>query len=143
MNKNKYENLDYGPFGGLKRCPKCREYKTMDNFHSSKGKHKDKSGLSAQCRSCLGVKDLEIHRFVGIPRLKSETERRWRYGKEYEKGVSGNCEICGSYLASHIDHDHITGKVRGFLCRRCNIGLGQFQDNKEFLYKAISYLEDK
>ena len=40
-----------------------------------------------------------------------------------------------------IDHDHSTGKVRGWLCHNCNRGLGLFQDNIKLLEKAKSYLE--
>ena len=40
-----------------------------------------------------------------------------------------------------IDHDHVTGKVRGILCFHCNTGLGHFKDNQENLAKAILYLE--
>lgn len=42
-----------------------------------------------------------------------------------------------------IDHDHITGKVRGLLCRDCNFALGLFKDNINNLTNAIKYLEDE
>lgn len=54
----------------------------------------------------------------------------------------GKCRICkksdGGYL--HIDHCHDTGKIRGLLCQRCNIGLGQFRNSVENLQNAIRYL---
>lgn len=57
------------------------------------------------------------------------------------------CAICGAEIGNaegdrlYVDHDHITGKVRGLLCSNCNLGIGKFQDNVELLKKAIRYLE--
>src|SRR6266542_47593 len=42
-----------------------------------------------------------------------------------------------------LDHDHKTGKVRGFLCHSCNRGLGSFKDSSEALTEAIKYLNEK
>lgn len=53
------------------------------------------------------------------------------------------CPICLEPLSRHvIDHCHTSMIIRGLLCQRCNIGLGQFKDNKESLARAIKYLED-
>lgn len=39
------------------------------------------------------------------------------------------CEICGQVCKTCFDHDHITGKFRGWLCLQCNTALGLLQDN--------------
>lgn len=37
----------------------------------------------------------------------------------------GRCAVCGSSSGPLvIDHDHDTGKVRGLLCRSCNVSEG-------------------
>lgn len=41
-----------------------------------------------------------------------------------------------------VDHNHITGQVRGLLCRNCNFGLGHFRDNPGVLRAAADYVEN-
>lgn len=41
-----------------------------------------------------------------------------------------------------VDHCHVTGKVRGILCRACNAGLGHFKDNPKVVARALLYLLD-
>jgi hypothetical protein len=54
------------------------------------------------------------------------------------------CAICGNGFKDskdcNLDHDHVTSKVRGFLCRRCNGALGGFHDNPVLLENAADYL---
>lgn len=52
----------------------------------------------------------------------------------------GRCAVCAERPAEHVDHDHVTGKVRGLLCFNCNGGLGQFRDDPQILELAIEYL---
>jgi hypothetical protein len=58
------------------------------------------------------------------------------------------CAICKSKTTKtsktqklHVDHCHATGKIRGLLCSKCNSGLGYFEDNPDFLMRAIDYLK--
>jgi hypothetical protein len=39
-----------------------------------------------------------------------------------------------------IDHDHMSGTIRGLLCRKCNSGIGLFEDDISRLTNAIEYL---
>ena len=47
-------------------------------------------------------------------------------------------EVCGKKLC--VDHCHVTGEVRGLLCRTCNSGLEKLGDKSKHLYRAYKYL---
>src|SRR5580704_16633118 len=56
------------------------------------------------------------------------------------------CECCGSPQTGRkkvlsIDHCHSTGELRGWLCHRCNTGIGMLGDDASGLRRALAYLE--
>ena len=51
------------------------------------------------------------------------------------------CEICAKICTTVFDHDHGTGKFRGWLCIPCNGALGMVNDSQEILEKMIEYLK--
>jgi hypothetical protein len=53
----------------------------------------------------------------------------------------GLCAVCRTAPAAHVDHDHVTGRVRALLCFNCNGGLGQFKDDPEVMRAAAVYVE--
>jgi hypothetical protein len=55
-------------------------------------------------------------------------------------GRSEKAKIHGKIKSLAVDHCHTTGKIRGLLCHRCNLGLGWFDDNVLLLRHAATYL---
>jgi DNA-directed RNA polymerase subunit RPC12/RpoP len=57
----------------------------------------------------------------------------------------GRCAICGNKPRSKrlaVDHNHITGSIRGLLCKNCNYRiLGGVRDSVVTLQIAINYLK--
>lgn len=80
-----------------------------------------------------------------------EMRRLRKYGLSAERNESlfnaqGRCcAICkvpeAEMLQRHIDHDHVTGRVRGILCGNCNLAIGHMQDDPARLRRAAEYLE--
>jgi hypothetical protein len=67
--------------------------------------------------------------------------------KDYEAILSrqgGGCAVCNSKSPGAgrkhfaVDHCHETGKVRGLLCNRCNIGLGFYEPLRDKYENYIS-----
>ncbi len=57
------------------------------------------------------------------------------------------CDICsrpntptkGDFVERlSVDHDHVTGQVRGLLCRKCNMEVGVFEKNGKRLAAYIA-----
>ena len=60
---------------------------------------------------------------------------------ELEEVWTNYCVICGRE-GTCMDHCHNTGKFRGFICRKCNLGLGYFDDSPGKMVCAAEYLID-
>jgi hypothetical protein len=54
---------------------------------------------------------------------------------------NGRCAVCQQIRSLHIDHDHVTGRVRGLVCRLCNTGMGMFSDDPDRLRAAADHIE--
>ena len=83
------------------------------------------------------------------------TLEEWEYRLKEQNGVCAICKkpetritrpnakkyLNGEQPRLSMDHDHVTGKARGLLCYKCNIGIGHLQDSIENLESAIKYLK--
>jgi Recombination endonuclease VII len=62
----------------------------------------------------------------------------------FRKIQDGRCAICSDEFGNkrpHLDHCHKTGLIRSLLCHRCNMALGQINDNIEIAKNIIRYLK--
>ena len=58
-----------------------------------------------------------------------------------QDGKCAGCLVELSTVKIHADHCHVTGKKRGLLCAKCNLGLGHLQDSREILFRLAEYLK--
>lgn len=75
-------------------------------------------------------------------KIRASNYRKVQKAKALE-AQGGVCAICRNPLSlkdSKWDHDHKTGRFRATLCNHCNIGLGQFKEDPNIMYRAIHYL---
>lgn len=153
----------------MKTCIDCKTTLKITEFPKNKNK-KDGLSLyckkccsrrTMECRNRMKIKDpltgdLIYKRKYPMYKVNSkdylqDLHLRRTYNitlEEYKKLSSeqaDRCIICTRHVSElptklSVDHDHSTGKVRGLLCTKCNVGIGYFQDDPNLLKKAIAYL---
>lgn len=112
-----------------KVCTRCKTEKMSSQFSKSK---RAKEGLHNWCKTC--VRDQKLKLSYGI-----DVEAYDRVLKS-QNGVCAICQENSGKRILAVDHDHITGRIRGLLCDRCNVLIGMARDNIQTLRKAILYL---
>lgn len=137
----------------MKTCKKCEEFLPLINFSKSS---RNKDGKQQECKRCRA--EIKKQWKKDNPILWKARERnrflRHKYGIDTErynemlKEQGNSCAICGCNVESNrvhgeyfaVDHCHNTNKVRGLLCRSCNTGIGNLNDDPVLLKVAINYL---
>jgi len=155
--RNKTGSLFFKKDG--RTCIKCHETKDIEEFYKSRRRQDNYSiRYTTECKEC-SLKNRKEHYVENKERIM-DSHRFRSYGitkeeyKEMLQDQDGKCAICkreesaranltGKVRALAVDHCHITGNVRGLLCRACNLGIGHFGDNLETLEEAIKYLENR
>ena len=126
-----------------------REIAAVEGCHKTTIKRRlEKAGVEMRGPGPL------IGKVSSLPLTEEEKEQSMKssYGMDFSdyeamhKKQKGRCVICEKRIPKewgegvNIDHCHKSKKVRGLLCRKCNLGLGFFEDSPERLLAAASYL---
>jgi hypothetical protein len=94
-------------------------------------------GHGYECKPCLA----RLHREKGWS-LRNNTGVSKEQYDELLKKQGGHCALCearpGAARRLDVDHSHETSKVRGLLCRRCNLLMAAI-DKPEKLAAAAKY----
>ena len=115
---------------------------------NNKPEHKKGRSWNPRCKPCVN----QIARDNYDPRLRKSHMLKYSYGitlDEFEnklKEQNNLCAICNSDKSGgnggfYVDHNHLTGQVRGLLCHWCNFMIGQSREDIEILKAGIAYLE--
>jgi hypothetical protein len=136
-------------------CSICNNVKDCSLFSKKKD---SKRGYSYRCKSCHN----DYVRSSWYPENKDKhasSTKRWKKDNFLQVKATahnvdlketklkydlcdGKCQICKMELPLCLDHCHTTNKVRGFLCSKCNLGIGYFLDDITLLESAIDYLQN-
>lgn len=139
-----------------KKCSVCSEEKLISSdFYTTKQKGRPHPTVSAMCKKCHNAKHRKKYLEESIEDRKKRQEwmRRGHLSRKYGLTTEefsamilkqqNKCKICECDLDDpQIDHDHDTGKIRGLLCRPCNMSLGLLKENPQTLRNMITYIND-
>lgn len=140
LKKNDFEVLDVGQTGdgfSKKICNVCNKLKRTTEFARNQNAKNNRPVRRPSCKDCRIILE-----GVGV----SKTDRiEWRKKKPetepFECPICKKRSIAGVNCKVVLEHDHRTGKPRGWICDSCNTGLERFKDDVAVLKSVIAFLE--
>jgi len=146
-----------GGVGNSAVCKRCNSLRNTERQQNQPDKRRQQSRNWAKRHPENGRKASRAWK-QRDPEGYKALQRKWslaEYGlttQDYDRMLAaqqGSCAICRepptgkrANQVLHVDHDHITGKVRALLCVSCNHGLGKMKDSPALLPRAAAYLEE-
>lgn len=146
-------------------CKRCGTERPITDFHIVK---ECLEGRRPVCKFCIRKQQKKNYKtnikfrrakqrkwHTDNPRASKGSKLKSTYGITIEQydimfGVQGGvCSICGCpeiVKRNHkiknlaVDHNHITGKIRGLLCQKCNQALGLLNENPVIIKNLLEYI---
>lgn len=105
----------------MRICKTCLQEKPLSEFYFSR------------CKPCVSEETKARYQTSDGKAKSLASLRKRRYGVSVEevfnkqKEQDNACAICHATFTRtpHVDHNHLTGKVRGLLCGSCNTACGK------------------
>ena len=123
---------------GTKTCKECKITKDVTKF----------------AKNQMSIRGAVIRRPVCIKCYSKKKKINPKERKIYESNHPGpkigekfTCPICQKNIIRkfpndvNLDHSHIDGKIRGWLCSSCNTSIGKLGEDIETLERAIKWLK--
>ena len=115
------------------RLAERRRQNRLNNFEEHRVKEKRRYAARKD-----KAREKRLNNFYGI------TSQEYTFLLQQQNNKCACCGVDQGDVASfNVDHDHKDGRVRGLLCRRCNLGIGQLGDKVDGLMAAVAYLQDQ
>jgi hypothetical protein len=108
----------------IKKCIHCEKEKPLCEFQSDRGSWHP---LCIKCHRRMGKVNAKVRKTA--PPMPLLCDCCGKSAKDRPRG-----KLC-------MDHDHDTEQFRGWICDRCNIGIGKLGDSIEGVMNALRYLQ--
>jgi len=120
-----------------KVCKVCNIEKSINDFAPNQYGKNNRVLRRPVCRECYAKK------------TKMNPIQKKEYELLYPRPKIGEpfkCPICHrTFIREHkndvvLDHNHIDGSIRGWLCSSCNTSIGKFGEDTNVLQRAINWI---
>lgn len=128
----------------MKTCSRCNTARPLAEFYRD---NQRPDGIAIWCKPCKRAANMRT--YYKNPDAYRDRWLRRAYGislehyQELARSQDDCCGICRMAAARTlaVDHDHVTGAIRGLLCADCNRAIGLFRDDPGLLRAAANYIE--
>ena len=134
MPKGRRKGYRSNPNEQVRKCLTCGEVKSLTTAYF----YAADNWFRQECIACTGIRNACKTYGISPELYLAIVERQ-----------GGGCANCGEMdygkRSGHtlsIDHDHVTGAIRGLLCSRCNLAIGYLRDRPELCRRAEEYLHE-
>lgn len=147
MRKRPYNKVK----DGKKICPSCEKDLPVEEYYYARG------NPCGSCKNCKSIVNKEKPTDEDSKIKKAKSQRKHHLKKTY--GISEEqynlmleeqeycCAVCGKHEEDEkprrlaVDHNHVTGEIRGLLCNYCNHRIvGRHRDG-DLLRRIADYIE--
>ena len=121
-----------------KICNICHKLRITNEFAKNQNGKDNRPVRRPSCKEC--------RKFLEGTNIKSSEKKEWLkkkpVGEPFECPICSKRTIAGVTSKVVLEHDHRSGKVRGWVCDSCNTGIGRFKDDKKLQERAIGFIEE-
>jgi hypothetical protein len=140
LSKEYFEIIDVKKTGdGFKKkiCNVCHKLKKTTEFAKNQNAKNNRSVRRPSCKTCrVKMEGRGVSRENKVKWLKEKP-----INEPFECPVCKKRTIAGVASKVVLEHNHLTGKIGGWICDSCNTGLGRFKDDVGLLKSGIEFIK--
>ncbi len=124
----------------IKECKGCHAELSIFDFAANQRTPRGAMNRRSYCKSCYKKRKGKYPKRSDIDEFESTSPRP-------PIGDTFQCPLCERIFTVtnnklvNLDHDHITGEIRGWICQDCNTSMGRMGDDISTLARAIIWLK--
>jgi hypothetical protein len=139
LDKNNFKIFNVGETGDgfpKKICNICHKLLDTIQFARNQNGKNNRPVRRPSCNNCRKI----LEGMNLKPKIRGEWFKNKPVNIPFECPICGKRTIAGVTSKVVLDHNHITGEPRAWICDSCNTGIGRFKDDVALLQRAIAFL---